>query len=148
MNVPTYFLIAVFAGWLNRQQQSVIEYLKAENEILKSQLRGRRPRLTDGERRRATTPRTQSVRHTTSGTTIHGGVARRMDQLRARHACPAALAAGPDARPECERQGLATRGLGQYKRPPYPSTWVRMHESITSRAWSCRSLRSGSLQRI
>ena len=52
MSVPMYFLVVVFAGWLNRQQQAVIEYLKAENEILKSQLRGRRPRLTDGERRR------------------------------------------------------------------------------------------------
>ena len=36
--MPTYFLIMVFAGWLNREQQAVIEYLKAENEILKSQL--------------------------------------------------------------------------------------------------------------
>lgn len=30
----------------------MIEYLKTENEILKCQLDGRRPRLTDGERRR------------------------------------------------------------------------------------------------
>ena len=42
----------VFAGWLNRQQQAAIEYLKAENEILKSQLQSRRLRLTDEERRR------------------------------------------------------------------------------------------------
>ena len=35
-----------------RQQQAAIEYLKAENEVLKSQLRGRRLRLTDEERRR------------------------------------------------------------------------------------------------
>ena len=40
------------AGWVNRQQQAAIEYLKAENEVLKSQLRGRRLRLTDEERRR------------------------------------------------------------------------------------------------
>ena len=49
--MPTYFLMVVFAGWLNRQQQAAIDYLKAENEILKSQLRGRRLRLTDEERR-------------------------------------------------------------------------------------------------
>ena len=48
----TYFLIVVFAGWLNREQQAAIDFLKAENQILKSQLRGRRLRLTDEERRR------------------------------------------------------------------------------------------------
>ena len=47
-----HFLVVVFAGWLNRQQQAVIEYLKTENEILKSQLMGRRLRLTDEQRRR------------------------------------------------------------------------------------------------
>ena len=47
-----HFLVVVFAGWLNRQQQVVIEYLKSENEILKLQLKGRRLRLTDEERRR------------------------------------------------------------------------------------------------
>ena len=50
--LPTYFLMVVFAGWLNRQQQAVIDYLKTENEILKSQIKGRRLRLTDEERRR------------------------------------------------------------------------------------------------
>ena len=51
-SLPMHFLVVVFAGWLNRQQQAVIEYLKSENEILKSQLKGRRLRLTDEERRR------------------------------------------------------------------------------------------------
>ena len=50
--LPTYFLMVVFAGWLNRQQQAAIDYLKTENEILKSQLKGRRLRLTDEDRRR------------------------------------------------------------------------------------------------
>jgi hypothetical protein len=43
------------AGWLNRHQQAVIDYLRtenAENEVLKRQLNSRRPRLTDDERRR------------------------------------------------------------------------------------------------
>jgi hypothetical protein len=44
--------MVVFAGWVNRQLQAAIEYLKAENEVLKSQLKGRRLRLTDEERRR------------------------------------------------------------------------------------------------
>ena len=50
--LPTYFLMVVFAGWLNRQQQAAIEYLKTENEILKSQLKGQRLRLSDEDRRR------------------------------------------------------------------------------------------------
>ena len=48
--LPTYFLVVVFAGWLNRQQQAVIEYLQTENEILKWQLKRRRLRLTDEDR--------------------------------------------------------------------------------------------------
>ncbi len=46
------FLLAALAGWLNRQQNEGITYLIAENRILRSQLRGRRLRLTDDERRR------------------------------------------------------------------------------------------------
>lgn len=47
-----HFLVVVFAAWLNRQQQAVIDYLKTENEILKAQLSGRRLRLKDEDRRR------------------------------------------------------------------------------------------------
>ena len=50
--MPTYLLLGILAGWLNRQQQSVIEYLRTENEILKRQIRGRQLKLTDDERRR------------------------------------------------------------------------------------------------
>lgn len=50
--LPTYLLLGILSGWLNRHQQAVIEYLQAENEILKRQLNGRRLRLTNDERRR------------------------------------------------------------------------------------------------
>ena len=50
--MPTHLFLGILAGWLNRHQQSVIEYLQTENEILKRQLNGRRPRLTDYDRRR------------------------------------------------------------------------------------------------
>jgi len=50
--LPTYFLLMFFAGWLNRRQQAAIDYLKTENEGLKSQLKCRRLRLTDEQRRR------------------------------------------------------------------------------------------------
>jgi hypothetical protein len=49
--LPSHLLLGILAGWLNRHQQVVIEYLKSENEILKRQLNGRRLKLTDGERR-------------------------------------------------------------------------------------------------
>ena len=31
--MPTYLLLGIFAGWLNRHQQAIIEYLRTENEI-------------------------------------------------------------------------------------------------------------------
>jgi hypothetical protein len=39
-------------GWLNRQQQSVIDYIVEENRILKEQLGDRRLHFTDRQRRR------------------------------------------------------------------------------------------------
>ena len=47
VQLPTYFLVVVFADELNRPQQAAIEYLKTENEILKLPLKGRRLRLRD-----------------------------------------------------------------------------------------------------
>ena len=49
---PLQVLLVTLAGWINRHQQHVIEYLMAENRVLKGQLTGRRLRLTDDERRR------------------------------------------------------------------------------------------------
>ncbi len=46
------FLMLIFAGWVNRSQQDVIEYLQEENRVLREQLGGRRSRFTDGQRRR------------------------------------------------------------------------------------------------
>jgi hypothetical protein len=40
------------AGWVNRHQQHVIEYLVEENRVLKEQVKGRRLRLTDDQHRR------------------------------------------------------------------------------------------------
>lgn len=49
---PYQFLLVALAGWLNRHQQAVIDYLIEENRVLKEQLKGRRLRLTDEQRRR------------------------------------------------------------------------------------------------
>jgi hypothetical protein len=40
-----------FAGWLNRNQQNVIEYLQEQVKVLKEQL-GKKPSFTDDRRRR------------------------------------------------------------------------------------------------
>ena len=48
------FLLVVLAGWINRQQQNMIEYLREENRVLREQLGGKRIRLTDDQRRRLT----------------------------------------------------------------------------------------------
>jgi putative transposase len=44
------FLLMMFAGWVNRQQLIVIDYLKAENGMLRERLKGRRLRFTDAQR--------------------------------------------------------------------------------------------------
>lgn len=44
------FLLLVAAGWVNRHQLIVIEFLQAENQLLKRRLRGKRIRFTDAER--------------------------------------------------------------------------------------------------
>src|SRR5215831_3065682 len=45
-------LLVALAGWVNRQQLDVIDYLREENRVLKAQIDGRRLRLTDDQRRR------------------------------------------------------------------------------------------------
>jgi putative transposase len=49
---PLRLLIVTLAGWINRHQQHVIEYLVEENRVLREQLKGQRTRLTDDQRRR------------------------------------------------------------------------------------------------
>jgi putative transposase len=49
---PLQVLLVTLAGWVNRHQQHVIEYLIEENRVLKDQVKGRRLRLTDDQRRR------------------------------------------------------------------------------------------------
>jgi len=45
-------LLVALAGWINRHQQDVIDYIQEENRILKHKLKGKRIRFTDDERRR------------------------------------------------------------------------------------------------
>ena len=49
---PFHLLVIALAGWLNRHQQAVVDYLIEENRVLKEQLEGRRLRFTDEQRMR------------------------------------------------------------------------------------------------
>jgi len=46
------FIVVALAGWLNRQQQDIVAYLAEENRVLREQLKGKRIRFTDDQRRR------------------------------------------------------------------------------------------------
>lgn len=50
--LPLQFLALILAGWVNRAQQDVIDYLQEENRALREQLGGKRLRLTEAQRRR------------------------------------------------------------------------------------------------
>jgi transposase InsO family protein len=48
---PLGFMVLCVAGWMNRNQQDVIEYLQEEVRVLQ-ELLGKQPRFNDGQRRR------------------------------------------------------------------------------------------------
>jgi len=49
---PWQILVAAMAGWITKQQEAAVDYLREENRVLKQQLGRRRLRLTDDKRRR------------------------------------------------------------------------------------------------
>ena len=51
LKAPLQFLILLVASWLGRRQSEVIEYLRAENRVLRAHLGRKRLRFTDAERR-------------------------------------------------------------------------------------------------
>ena len=50
--MPRRKIRVLLAGWVNRQQQDVIDHLREENRVLRAGLRGKRLRLSDDDRRR------------------------------------------------------------------------------------------------
>jgi hypothetical protein len=52
MTRPYMVLLAMMAGWLNRHQQDMINYLKEENEILREKLGTKRLILSDEQKKR------------------------------------------------------------------------------------------------
>ncbi len=49
---PWQLLLLILAGWINRRQQVIIDYLLTENHILREKLGKKRILLNDGQRRR------------------------------------------------------------------------------------------------
>ena len=49
---PWQILVAILGGWKNEQQQRMIDYLRAENRVLKEKLGKKRILLSDDQRRR------------------------------------------------------------------------------------------------
>ena len=53
MNVilrPRQLLLLILAGWINWQQQEIIEYLRMENQVLRESHGRKRIRLNDDQR--------------------------------------------------------------------------------------------------
>ena len=48
---PWQLYVVILAGWIHRQQQDVIEYLRTENQVLKEKLGKKRILLNDDQRR-------------------------------------------------------------------------------------------------
>jgi hypothetical protein len=55
LRLPLQFLAAWLAVWLGRVLQEQVDFLQAENRLLREKLGGKRIRLTDAERRRPAT---------------------------------------------------------------------------------------------
>ena len=49
---PWQLLLVILAGWVNRQQQDAIAYLRTENRVLREKLGKKRILLNDDQRRR------------------------------------------------------------------------------------------------
>ena len=49
---PWQLFLLILAGWINRHQQEVIEYLEAENQVLREKFGKKRILLNDDQRRR------------------------------------------------------------------------------------------------
>lgn len=52
MLTPFHLLVTCLAAWINREQLKIIEYLRAENRVLRELMGKRRLLLNDDQRRR------------------------------------------------------------------------------------------------
>ena len=47
---PLRFVLVSIAGWMNQEQRMEIEYLRAENRVLRTKIPGKRVRFTQAQR--------------------------------------------------------------------------------------------------
>jgi hypothetical protein len=47
---PWQFIVTAIAGWMNREQQEIIAYLKEENRVLREKLGTKRVRLNEQQK--------------------------------------------------------------------------------------------------
>jgi putative transposase len=106
-------LLVILAGWVNRHQQQVIEYLVEENGVLRKQLKGRRVRLTDDQRRR---------------------LAAKGQPLGRRILRQVASIVTPDTIPRWHRQLIAQKWAFAPKRPGRPGTMKEIASLIVRMA--------------
>ena len=52
---PWHFIVMAVAGWMSRQQQDVIAYLRTENDILREKLGHKRLILNESQKQRLST---------------------------------------------------------------------------------------------
>jgi putative transposase len=97
MPLPIQFLLFILVGWVSRQQQEVIEYLKVENRALVEQRGGKRLRFTDAQRRR---------------------LARRAKELGRRQLRETSPIVTPDTLPRWYRELVAQKYDGSARRGP------------------------------
>ena len=58
---PWQFYAVILAGWINRQQQEVIDYWRTENRVLRETHGPKRILLNDDQRRRLAVSRTSPI---------------------------------------------------------------------------------------
>jgi len=83
---PWQLYFVILAGWINRQQQEVIEYLRTENRVLREKLGKKRILLSDDQRRRLSPP--QGHRVTKCLLIRHFAVVRLTLLARRQNSCP------------------------------------------------------------
>jgi hypothetical protein len=125
---PFAFVLLLFAGWVNRQQQAIMDYLIEENRVLRAAHGPRRLRLTDDQYRRLA---------------VKGKV------LGRRHLAAVAGIITPDTILRWYRQLVAKKYDGsKTRRPGRPSTKPEIAALVVRMAtenptWGCTRIRGG-----
>ena len=160
---PLRFVLIGLAGWVNEQQQDVIDYLQEENRVLRDQLGNKRLRLSDEQRRRLAVKAKKLGREALSrgGLPCHAGhsagLASKVDRPQVRRQptpqCRTASCDASDSRTG-RSLGAGKQHLGQRccmdrggnGIPPFPSRSVR--RCVRTQAVRARSLCSGLFDRV